>query len=89
MVEPGSDEWSEADVLEEVRDRLLDISEQGYGAILVDGQASVTAYAWVLACRMGLRVVTGWTRTSAAAGSGFSGLGYSELIHYREVEESL
>lgn len=89
MVEPGSDEWAEADVLEEVRDRLLDISEQGYGAILVDGQTNAAAYAWVLACRMGLRVYISWTRASGDAGSGFSGLGYSELIHYREVEESL
>ena len=89
LVEPGMEEWGEADVLEEVRDRLLDISEQGYGGILVDGQSNVTAYAWVLAGRMGLKVLTSWTREDKTSRGGFSGLGYSELIHYHDVEESL
>ena len=89
MVEPGSEEWSEAYILEEVIDRLLDISEKGYGAILVDGQTSVMAYAWVLACRMGLKVISSWSRAGMTSRSGFSGLGYSELIHYHDVEESL
>jgi hypothetical protein len=89
FVEPGAEEWGEADVLEEVRDRLLDISEQGFGAILVDGQTNAMAYAWVLAGRMGLKVITSWTREEKTAKGGFSGLGYSELIHYRDVETSL
>lgn len=82
LVEPGQPEWNEADVLEEVRDRLLDISEQGYGAILVDGDVNSAAYGWVLAGRLGLRVVTSWAGGRAA-------FGCSELIHYRDVEESL
>jgi len=89
MVEPGSDDWGEADVLEEVRDRLLDISEQGYGAILLDGQTNAAAYAWVLACEMGLKVIMSWTQVGDTQTSGFSGLGYSELLHYRKVEDSL
>ena len=89
MVEPGHEEWGEADVLEEVRDRLLDISEKGYGAILIDGQTNAMAYAWVLACRMGMKVIMSWSQSGMTSSTGFSGLGYSELIHYRDVEESL
>ena len=89
MVEPGHDEWSEPDVLEEVHDRLLDISEQGYAAILVDGQTNATSYAWVLACRMGLKVIISWTREPETADSKSPGLGYTELLDYRRVEESL
>jgi hypothetical protein len=89
MVEPGSEEWRESDVLEEVRDRLLDISEKGYGAILLDGQTDSACYAWVLGCEMGLKVIIGWTASGGTTGSGFSGLGYSELLHYRAVTETL
>lgn len=86
FIEPG-DEWEERDILEEVRDRLLDLSERGYSAILVDGPTSASAYAWVLAGIMGLRVVTGYTRRSSSERAGFSGIGYSELLHFREVED--
>jgi hypothetical protein len=89
MVEPGVPEWGEEEILEEVRDRLLDISEEGYAAVLVDDQTSVAAYAWVLAGKMGLKVITSWTAEARTSRTGFSGLGYSELIDYRDVEESL
>ncbi len=86
FIEPG-EEWDEHDILEEVRDRLFDLSERGYSAILVDGPTSATAYAWLLAGIMGLRVITGYTRRSTGERAAFSGLGYSELLHFREVED--
>jgi len=89
MVIPGTDEWDEEDVLEEVRDRLLDLSEKGYGAILVDGQTNTMAYAWLLAGVLGLKVIIGWEQKGATPISGFAGMGYTELLHYKEVEERL
>lgn len=89
MVEPGHAEWSEAGVLEEVRDRLLDISEQGYGAILIGGQVNAAAYAWVLAGKLGLKVITSWTGESSAGRGSLPAFGCSELRHYHDVEESL
>lgn len=86
FIEPG-EEWEEHEILEEVRDRLLDLSERGYGAILVDGPTGATAYAWVLAGIMGLRVITGYTRRSSSEHGGFSGIGYSEMLHFREIED--
>ncbi|HEY5526062.1 MAG TPA: hypothetical protein VIK02_00605, partial [Candidatus Anoxymicrobiaceae bacterium] len=77
------------DVLEEVRDRLLDLSEKGYGAILVDGQTNTMAYAWLLAGVLGLKVIIGWEQKGATPISGFAGMGYTELLHYKEVEERL
>jgi hypothetical protein len=89
MIEPGTEEWGEPDVVEEVRDRLLDLSEQGFGAILVDGETNVAAYAWVLAGVIGLKVITAWEQVGETALSGFSGMGFTEMLHYKEVEESL
>lgn len=86
FVEPGVDEWSEDGVVEEVRDRLLGLSERGFGAILVNGATSVTAYAWVLAGVLGLEVVTAWERRGEGEGSGFTGMGFTELLHFKEVE---
>ncbi|MHB8896821.1 MAG: hypothetical protein ACYC99_16835 [Candidatus Geothermincolia bacterium] len=89
LVEPGSDEWSEDDVVEEVKDRLLGLSDRGYGAILVDGQVNTMAYAWVLAGVLGLKVITAWEQRGETALSGFAGMGFAELLHYKEVEELL
>jgi len=89
LIEPGKDEWKESDVVEEVKDRILDLSEQGYGAILVDGQTNASAYAWVIAGVIGIKVVTAWEQRGQTAISGFAGMGYTELLHYKEVEESL
>lgn len=89
MIVPGADEWEERDVLDEVRNRLLDLSEGGFGAILVDGETNVSAYAWVLAGKLGLKVVTAWEQLSETPLSGFAGLGFTEMLHYKEVEESL
>jgi len=86
FVEPGGDGWSEDGVVEEVRDRLLDLSEQGFGAILVDGATNVTAYAWVLAGALGLKVVTAWEQSGEGEGSGFTGMGFTELLNFKEVE---
>lgn len=86
FIEPG-DDWEEHEVLQEVRDRLLDLSEKGYSAILVNGPTGASAYAWVLAGIMGLRVITAYMRRSSSGRAGFSGLGYSELLHFREVED--
>lgn len=88
LVEPGGGEWQESDVLQEVRDRLLDIADQGFTTILVDGEPNVTAYAWVLAGVMGLKVITAWTLRISTPGSGSATLGFSELLGYKEVEES-
>jgi hypothetical protein len=88
LLEPGAEDGGEKDVAGEVRDRLLDISRQGYGAILLDGQTNVTAYAWVLAGVMGLKVIMAWEQESRGVLSGFSGLGYSELLHYKEIEDT-
>lgn len=88
-LEPGMGDWNENEVLEEVKDRLLDISEKGFEAILVDGVTSVSAYAWVLAGVMGLKVVTSWSAGSDSGEAGYESLGYSELLHFRTVEESI
>ena len=89
LLEPNREEWEEEGVLQEVKDRLLDISEQGFEAILVDGVTNSTSYAWVLAGVMGLKVITSWTASSGTGTSAYSTIGYSELLHFREVEESL
>jgi hypothetical protein len=89
MLEPNREEWDEEGVLQEVRDRLLDISEQGFEAILVDGLTNATSYAWVIAGVMGLKVITSWTARAGTGTSGYSTIGYSELLHFKEVEESL
>ena len=88
FVEPGADEWTEKDIADEVRSRMLDIMDRGFGAILVDGQTSVSAYAWVLAGVVGIKVVTAWEQVSETPLSSFAGMGYSELLHYKEIEES-
>lgn len=89
MVEPGRDEWDEEQVLQEVKDRLLDLGEQGFEAILVDGPTSSTAYAWVMAGVMGLKVITAWSAKGGGKTAGYTSIGYSELLHFREVEKSL
>jgi len=89
FVEPGASEWNEYDVVEEVKDRLLDLSEKGFGAILVNGQTNTMAYAWVLAGVLGLRVVMAWEQRAETALTGFTGMGFTELLHYKEVEELL
>lgn len=89
LVEPGTDEWEEDDVVEEVKDRLLHLSDQGYGAILVDGQTNTMAYAWLLAGVLGLKVIMSWEQRGQTALSGFTGMGFTELLHYKEVEDLL
>ena len=89
LIEPGTEEWGEDDVVEEVKDRLLDLSEQGFGAILVDGEANVSSYALVLAGVIGLKVITAWEQRGETALSGFAGMGFTEMLHFKEVEESL
>ena len=86
LVEPGTDEWDEDDVVEEVKDRLLDLSEKGYGAILVNGQTNTMAYAWVLAGVLGLKVIMAWEQRGETALTGFVGMGFTELLHYKNVE---
>jgi len=87
MVEPSAEEWGEKDVADEVRDRLLDVLDKGYGAILVDGQTNVSAYAWVLAGVVGLKVIMAWEQRGESTASAFAGMGYSEMLHYKEIEE--
>lgn len=87
FVEPGMEEWGEREIADEVRSRVLDIKDQGYGAILIDGNTSVGAYAWVLAGVLGIRVVTAWEQVSGSRLSRFAGMGYSEMLHYKEVED--
>jgi hypothetical protein len=87
MVEPSAEEWGEKDVADEVRDRLLDVLDKGYGAILVDGQTNVSAYAWVLAGVVGLKVIMAWEQRGESTGSAFAGMGYAEMLHYKEIEE--
>ncbi|PKQ27981.1 MAG: hypothetical protein CVT63_05140 [Candidatus Anoxymicrobium japonicum] len=86
MIELGTKEWGEDDIVDEIKDRLLDLSNKSYGAILVDGQANATAYAWVLAGIIGLKVIMAWNQKSKST---LSRIGYTELLHYKEVEESL
>ena len=87
MVEPVSEEWGEKDVADEVRSRMLDILDQGYGAILIDGQTNVSAYAWVFAGVVGLKVIMAWEQRGESPQSAFAGMGYTELLHYKEIEE--
>ena len=87
MVEPGVDEYGEKDVADEVRDRMLDILDKGYGAILIDGQTNVSAYAWVFAGVVGLKVIMAWEQRGQSSASAFAGMGYTELLHYKEIEE--
>lgn len=89
MIEPDREDWDEEQVLQEVRDRLLDISDQGFEAILVDGPTDASAYAWVMAGLMGLKVITSWSAKGGRGTAGYTSIGYSELLHFREVEESL
>ncbi len=89
FIEPGTAEWNERELVEEVKDRLLDLSDSGYGAILLDGSVNATAYAWVLAGVLGLKVVMAWEQSVRTAPPGVVGLGFSELLHYKEVEELL
>ncbi len=82
-------QMSEEEILEEVKDRLFDLSERGFEAILVDGPASFTAYTWLLAGKMGLKVITAWKKKETKKTAGYSMLCYSELLNFRTVEESL
>jgi hypothetical protein len=34
-------------------------------------------------------VITAWEQVGETALSGFSGMGFTEMLHYKEVEESL
>ncbi|MDD5747741.1 MAG: hypothetical protein PHP64_01595 [Actinomycetota bacterium] len=82
-------ELAEAEILEEVRESLLDIAREGYDAIVVDGGTSVGFYAWVIAGTLGLSVLISFVREKASANFGSASLSYVELLPYKEVEESL
>ncbi len=82
-------QMTEEEILEEVKDRLFDLSERGFEAILVDGPASFTAYVWLMAGMMGLKVITAWTKKETKKSAGYSMLCYSELLNFRMVEDSL
>jgi len=82
-------EVSEAEILEEVKERLLDISSEGYHSILVDGKSRASYYAWVVAGALGLSVVIGWIEEKTKNSSGFAKLSFIELLDYKSVEESI
>lgn len=87
FIEPGAQEWTEKEVADEVRSRMLDIMDQGYGAILINGETNMSAYAWLFAGIVGIKVVTAWEQATASPASSFTGMGYSEMLHYKEIEE--
>lgn len=89
MFEPGSPDWDEQGLLEEVKQRLFDVSNEGFDGILIDGHTNTTAYAWLVAGVLGLRSFLGWTSKSGSEESGSTSLGYIELLNYKDVESSI
>jgi len=89
MVEPASSNWTEEGVLEELHDRLMDISEKGFEAILLDGLTNVTAYAWFIASMLGMKVVMSWEQSEEIGDASSSRLGYRVMLHYSEVQQAL